>query len=115
MRCNRGAAENPPYAVGEGVTTLRVRVTPRSGRSCAGGVARDAQGRTALVVRVTAAPEKGKANKAVIAMLAKSLHVAKSRLAITAGTAERHKTVTIAGDPADFESALRGLIEAEVE
>jgi uncharacterized protein len=115
MRCKPGAAASLPYAVGERQTTLRVRVTAGSGRNCAGGVVHDPEGRAAVVVRVTAAPEKGKANKAVIAMLAKRLKLAKSRLTITAGAADRHKTVAIAGDPADFESALRGLMKSEVE
>ena len=99
-----------PYTLGEGESTLRVRVTPRSARCSAGGVYRDAEGRAALMVRVTVAPEKGKANKAVIATLARSLGLAKSRFAITAGLAARNKTVAIAGDPAGFEATLRGLL-----
>jgi uncharacterized protein len=104
------ARDGLPYALGDDETTLRVRVTPRAGRSGAGGLYRDAEGRPALVIRVTAAPEKGKANKAVIATLAKSLKLAKSRLTITAGLADRNKTIAIAGDPAEIEAALRGLM-----
>jgi uncharacterized protein len=104
------AREGLPYALGDDETTLRVRVTPRAGRSAAGGLYHDAEGRPAVVVRVTAAPEKGKANKAVIANLAKCLKLAKSRLTITAGLTDRNKTVAIAGDPAEIEAALRGLM-----
>ena len=104
-----------PFALREGEATLRVRVTPRAARSCAGGVTRDAEGRAAVIVRVTVAPEKGKANEAVIATLAKSLKLAKSRLTITGGLADRNKTVAIAGDPAEFEAALRNLLTSDVE
>lgn len=104
------AYETAPHGV-----NLSVRVTPRSARNRAGGVARDAEGRPALVVRVTVAPEKGKANKAVIATLAKSLKLAKSRLTIIGGLADRNKTVAIAGDPAEFEAALRGLLNSAAE
>jgi uncharacterized protein len=104
------AREGLPYALGVGKITLRVRVTPRAGRSGAGGLYHDAEGRPAVVVRVAAAPEKGRANKAVIATLAKSLKLAKSRLTITAGLADRNKTVAITGDPAEIEPALRGLM-----
>jgi uncharacterized protein YggU (UPF0235/DUF167 family) len=104
-----------PFTLREGETALRVRVTPRSAQSRVGGIARDAEGRPALVVRVTAAPEKGKANKAVIATLAKSLRLAKSRLTISAGLAERNKIVAISGDPAEVEAALGNLLNRDVE
>ena len=42
------------------------------------------------------APEDGKANAAVIALLAKELGVAKSALAITAGQKARLKTIALA-------------------
>jgi uncharacterized protein len=107
----RGAGE-PPLTLRDGEASLRVRVTPRSAGNSAGGLARDSDGRAALIVRVSVPPEKGKANKAVIATLAKSLKLAKSRLTITAGLADRNKTVAIAGDPAEVEAALRELLKS---
>jgi hypothetical protein len=107
--------ESLPYAVRKGQASLRVRVTPRAARNHVGGVCRDAEGRAALVVRVTAAPEKGKANKAVIATLAKGLRLAKSRLTIKGGLSDRNKIIVIAGHPAEFESALRGLLQPDLE
>ena len=41
--------------------------------------------------RVTAAPENGKANEAVVKLLAKSLGVAKSRLVLVRGATSRDK------------------------
>ena len=108
-------SEAVPLTLRDGGAALRVRVTPRSSRNAAGGVYRDAEGRAALVVRVSAAPEKGKANRAVIATLAKRLKLAKSRLAITGGLADRTKIVAITGDPADFEATLRDLLNSDVE
>jgi uncharacterized protein len=104
-----------PFVRREGQTSLRVRVTPRAAHSGVGGVCRDAEGRAALAVRVTAPPDKGKANRAVIATLAKSLKLAKSRFTITGGLAERNKIIAIAGDPAEFETALRGLLNTDVK
>lgn len=46
-------------------------------------------------VRVTAAPERGKANKAVIILLSEHLNIAKSRITIIAGQSDRHKIVEI--------------------
>ena len=44
-----------------------------------------------ILVNVTAAPDKGKANKAVQTLLAKALGVAKSRLVLVHGATSRSK------------------------
>ena len=44
-----------------------------------------------ILVNVTAAPDKGKANKAVQTLLAKALGVAKSRLVLVRGATSRSK------------------------
>jgi uncharacterized protein YggU (UPF0235/DUF167 family) len=46
-------------------------------------------------VRVTAAPEDGKANAAVIALLAKALGVPRSALAIVRGATARDKIIRL--------------------
>ena len=51
----------------------------------------------ALKVSVTAAPEKGKANAAVIALLSETLGVPKSAIEIVRGETSRIKTVRIHG------------------
>jgi len=48
-----------------------------------------------LKVRLTAAPEKGKANEALIALLAKEYGVAKSQITILKGETSRNKLVEI--------------------
>lgn len=65
----------------------------------------------ALKIEVTAAPEKGKANKAVGALLAKTLGVAPSSVRIKTGAASRRKRVVIAGVSAD---RVRAFIETAV-
>lgn len=51
----------------------------------------------ALRVAVTAAPEKGKANRAIIALLSKSLGVSKSAIELIAGETSRRKQFLIGG------------------
>jgi hypothetical protein len=70
--------------------TIKVRVQPRASRDEIMGYRGDA-----LRVRVTAPPERGRANEAVIALLADALDVAKSRINIVRGTASREKLVMI--------------------
>ena len=74
---------------------LKVRVTPKSSRNAAGGAYHAADGTVSLQVRVTAQPEKGKANKAVIQTLAKALGLAKSDFTLVSGETARLKTVRI--------------------
>lgn len=52
---------------------LRVRLTPSGGRDAIDGVETDAEGQAYVKARVTAVPEDGKANKALIALLSKTL------------------------------------------
>jgi len=73
-------------------TRLRLRVSPGARRS--GIVGRHGE---AWKVRVAAAPEDGKANDALLALLAKTLGVPRRSLELTTGTASRDKIVTIQG------------------
>ncbi len=73
-------------------TILRVRVTPRSGKTevtrVDGGV---------VYARIAAPPVDGAANSALIKLLADALDVPKSRLSIRSGASGRDKQVTIEG------------------
>lgn len=51
----------------------------------------------ALLVAVTDPPERGKANKAIVKILAKQLGLAKSNLTIISGQTHRDKRIAIAG------------------
>ncbi|SIS77102.1 DUF167 domain-containing protein [Paracoccus saliphilus] len=64
---------------------IRLRVTPKARRNA---ISLDDG---AIRVHVTAPPEDGKANAAVVKLLAKSMGVAKSRLTLLRGTASRDK------------------------
>ena len=72
-----------------------MRATPKAAKTRVGPVAADAAGQTFLKIYVTAPPEDGKANIAVIELLSKTLKIAKSHFHITAGQADRRKTILI--------------------
>ena len=55
----------------------------------------------ALKVSVCAAPDKGKANKAVLALLAEGLGVAKSAVSLVSGETSREKKVFVEGITAE--------------
>lgn len=77
---------------------LIVRLTPGAARDAVDGIERGADGREYLKTRVRAVPEKGKANKALIALLAIQIGVPKSAIRIVAGQTARLKTLHIDGD-----------------
>ncbi len=65
--------------------TLEVRVTPRAAQN------QITESETGLRASVTAPPDGGKANAAVIKLLARALGVPKSALTLTRGATSRNK------------------------
>ncbi len=98
-----------PWAAESGGVALYVRLTPKGGRDALDGVETLADGRSVLKARVRAAPENGRANEALIALIAAALRVPKSAVAIRAGATSRIKTVFVAGVPAPYLDALAKL------
>ncbi|MDA0703507.1 MAG: DUF167 domain-containing protein [Proteobacteria bacterium] len=87
-----------PVQVAEGGVEVAVRLTPRARRNRIEAVVADAAGDAAFRISVTAPPEGGKANVALIALLAKTWRVPKTAIAIAAGPSSRTKRLALAGD-----------------
>lgn len=75
---------------------MRLRVIP--GSTCPGIVGRHGE---AWKVRVAAAPERGRANEAVLDLLAETLAVPRRDVRLIAGHATRDKIVELDGIAAD--------------
>jgi uncharacterized protein (TIGR00251 family) len=103
-RLSRGAAWR---AVADGVEVC-IKAQPRSRRPGLGGLVCSADG-PRLKLAVSAAPEDGRANRAICDLLAAALHVAPSQVAVVQGATSREKTCRIAGDPAQLSKALEFL------
>ncbi len=71
---------------------LRVRLTPKGGRSSL-----DRYEAEVLHARVSAPPVDGAANKALIELLSRSLNIPKSRLSFASGETSREKVLHIEG------------------
>jgi uncharacterized protein YggU (UPF0235/DUF167 family) len=89
----------------EGVV-LWVRLTPKGGRDALSGVETLADGRAVLKARVRAAPEDGRANEALVALIAEALGAPRRSVQIAAGHTARLKKLFIAGNPASLVAAL---------
>jgi uncharacterized protein (TIGR00251 family) len=94
-----------------GGVSLRIRLTPKGGRDRIEGWSRDEKDRPFLKVRVSAPPEKGKANQALVALLEKEIRIAKSLISIRAGNTSRLKTVVVTGDADDLAAKFQALGE----
>ncbi|MCK5564676.1 MAG: YggU family protein [Planctomycetes bacterium] len=81
----------------DGGVTFGVKVVPGSSRTSIAGTLDGA-----LKVKISAAPEKGKANQSLIAFLAKTLGVNKRSISIESGQTNPHKIISVKGVSADI-------------
>ena len=92
----------------DGSLLLRLHVQPRAAHDQVAGL----QGE-ALKLRLTSPPVDGKANKAVLATLARLLDLPKSSLSLRSGLQSRTKTVRIENaDEAQLRARLQALLAA---
>jgi uncharacterized protein YggU (UPF0235/DUF167 family) len=87
-----------PFDTGAGDVKVRVRLSPGRARDRVTGVAADENGVAWLTASVTQPPENGRANKALIRLLAKEWRVAKSSIQVTKGRTSRRKALSVAGE-----------------
>lgn len=77
---------------------LRVRLAPNSSSCRKNGFFVTPEGEEYLKINVISVPEKGKANKELIAYLAKSLKMAKNEFEIISGELDRYKKILVRTD-----------------
>jgi uncharacterized protein (TIGR00251 family) len=98
-----------PWTLSADGVLLTVRLTPRGGRDGIDGVAQLADGRSVLKARVRAAASAGKANAALVRLLAKAFGVAPRDVDVVAGETLRIKRIRIAGSGAALAAALERI------
>jgi len=81
---------------------LKLRVKPGARRDAIEG-----EQAGALLVSVTAPADRGRANEAVVALLARAVGVPKSAISIRSGAASREKLLEIDGIAAPDEAGVR--------
>jgi hypothetical protein len=90
------------------VTRLQVRVRPGARRDEVTSFMADGT----LKVSVSAPPEEGRANRALIALLAETLGVSERQVRLTKGAGSRSKTVEVEGIEA---AVVRHRLEAAMK
>ena len=89
-----------PLIAASGGVVVAVRLTPRGRGDRLDGIAQLADGTKVLKASVGAPPEDGRANEALLRLLAAQWRIARRNLTIVAGAKSRNKSVHVAGDPA---------------
>jgi uncharacterized protein (TIGR00251 family) len=74
---------------------ISIRLTPNASKNAITGWDKDVSGNDILKISVTAIPENGKANQALIKLLSKTWKIAKSEIVIVKGETERHKILSV--------------------
>lgn len=99
--------------VAEGVK-VRLRVQPRASRNAITGVTENGDGDLVLRIAVTAVPEDGKANAAVVKLLAKAWKMAKGNFAVISGKTDRNKVLMVSGSTKDLVETLTQWTEQNI-
>ena len=81
----------------DGGALLHISLTPKSSRDEIGEIIEGPSG-LVLKAKVRAIPDKGKANQALIKLLAKSLRLPKTSMQLVSGSRSKLKTIKILGD-----------------
>ncbi|MCB1421300.1 MAG: DUF167 domain-containing protein [Nitratireductor sp.] len=89
---------------------LRIRLSPGARKEALGGLWADEHGRAHLKASVRAVPEKGLANKALIALLAKQTGTAKSLVTLESGSTSRSKVLAL---PREAAAIIDRLLQEE--
>lgn len=85
------------WRVAQGGVFLHISLVPKSSSDNVGQII-DGPNGCALKVRVRALPDKGKANQAVLKLLAKWLKLPKASFELASGSRSKLKTIKISGD-----------------
>jgi uncharacterized protein (TIGR00251 family) len=100
-----------PFQITDKGIYINVKATPKASANKIGKVFTDSNNKNALRIYVTAVAENGKANEAIIELLAKFLKIAKSKISIQAGFTDRNKTLLIEGDIQELKKLLTACLQ----
>ena len=100
-----------PATPKSGGVVIHVRLTPKSSAARIAGV-EDHGGKPVLKAFVTTPPEDGKANAALLVLVAAWLGVSKSAVTLASGQKSRLKSVAVDGDPDKLLEKISALLAA---
>ncbi len=100
-----------PFEVVAGGLVVHVRLTPKAAHDRVEGIEVRDDGLPVLKARVRTVPEDGKANRALLKLLAKNLSHPVGKLSLVAGHKSRIKRILIAGNGRDLARQFKKFLE----
>lgn len=95
------------FTIKDNGLNFNIKVTTKAKQNYIGEVFVNSTNQKVLKIYITAAPIEGKANKAIIALLAKVWKLKKSQINIILGNKDHNKVVHIEGNPKDLLAHLK--------
>lgn len=95
-----------PFTLVPAGLKVTLRLTPKASRDRIMGATAQADGSVVLKAQVTAVPEDGKANAALLKLLSKAWKIPRSDMDIVLGATDRRKVILISGDSEDLRKRL---------
>ena len=99
-----------PFQMNRDGVRVRVRLSPGARQNGVIGVKPDENNVPWLTSTVTAVPENGRANRALLRMLARQWRVARSSIVIVSGQTARQKVLLVRGNPENLLKQLTGWL-----
>jgi uncharacterized protein YggU (UPF0235/DUF167 family) len=100
-----------PFQITDKGIYVNIKATPKAAANKVGKVFTDNNNKNVLKVYVTSVAEKGKANEAIIELLAKFLRISKSRISIQSGFIDKNKILLIEGDIQELKKLLTACLQ----
>jgi hypothetical protein len=111
---NTSFIEPSPFSIAADGIRVRVQAHPGARRDTIEGLRPQADGGMALRVAVRAPAEDGKANAAIIALLAREWRVPQRALRLASGLSDRRKIFHLAGEPKALLAHLESWLESRL-
>jgi uncharacterized protein len=108
-------SEPSPFSLAAGRLRVRVHARPGGRRDEIEGLRAEAGGGGALRVTVRAAAEDGKANAAIVKLLAGEWELPRASISLVSGAKDRRKSFHLAGEPQALLARLEGWLKKWTE
>jgi uncharacterized protein YggU (UPF0235/DUF167 family) len=112
---NTFSIESSPFRITADGIRIRVLAHPGARRDAIEGLRAEADGRMALRVCVRAAAEGGRANEAIIALLAREWGIRRQALRLVSGAGDRRKSLHLSGEPRMLLACLQSWLRQQTD
>jgi uncharacterized protein YggU (UPF0235/DUF167 family) len=112
---NTSSIDPSPFSLAADGVRIRIRARPGGRRDGVEGLRPEADGGVALSVTVRAAAEDGKANAAIVKLLADEWGLPRASLTLLTGAKDRRKSFHLAGEPQALLARLEGWLKKWTE